>query len=200
LTITPTPGNGLNQNPTPTVKPGSIALAGQYIDNMQVKLDWNTSLAAPDGYTVSWSTVRHTRNSAIYDSAHERTQKIKTSANQYTVTVGSRNVIYRFKVCLLNGNHCRTTSNPIDIQIPAADTQSSISPTPTAIVTPMALLGDINDDKAVDGHDYLIWQKHRHEHVKPYTLGDLNGDGVVDNIDQKILITEMMKYFKSKRR
>jgi hypothetical protein len=63
--------------------------------------------------------------------------------------------------------------------VPAAD-HSVVNIFAFATVLPS---GDYNNDKSVDPRDYLVWRKTQNTSVSPYTLGDSNGDGLVDNAD-----------------
>jgi hypothetical protein len=115
-----------------------------------------------------------------------------------------------FRVCLFDGKRCTNYSNNVILDFSINQKPSpiptfghiitpkttpiyvSIEPLPTASVV---VLGDTNSDGVVDGKDYLNWKLHEGQHVKPNTNGDVDGNGIVDTEDRKIILTEMLKHF-----
>ncbi len=58
--------------------------------------------------------------------------------------------------------------------------------TPTIAPAPTPIPGDANDDRKVDGVDYMIWLNHYNTQTSGYSNGDFNNDGIVNGIDYVI--------------
>jgi hypothetical protein len=55
-----------------------------------------------------------------------------------------------------------------------------------SLSAPAELLGDYNQDGTVDAADYVIWRKHKGQHVANNTSADGNGNGVIDTADYRV--------------
>ena len=47
----------------------------------------------------------------------------------------------------------------------------------------LALAGDANGDRIVDGQDFLIWNQNKFTSGNDWSTGDFNGDGITDGGD-----------------
>ncbi len=85
---------------------------------------------------------------------------------------------------------CGTTpaSTPMSSITPTPAPTASPTPTPTSSQTPAPLLGDLDGDHHITGHDVALLLINWNKTVPPNTGGDLDGNGIVNGHDVALML------------
>lgn len=107
------------------------------------------------------------------------------NGNYYFVSLKFRNTFH-----LLSIDPVRINGTPVLVDLTAS--QSTCCNFDTTYNVVRSYSGDINNDGAIDGSDFLLLDPDIQNNVTGYVITDLNGDRMVDSLDFNILYNHIL--------